>query len=205
MNTDSGAPNADPTSEARADQQTGLSDRKAAATAFAGITVEKDETLQGFRAFVAPAKYGNTKILVNPESANFIGVKGSVQSRVVTAAPQAGSPLGLVPAVARTDDNWAKFTQGVLVTDDPDVIAWCESHPSMCRDADDPRTRAWVTLKDMQSQTPSRDATLDSDFDVDAEIFPDGINLKPSKTSEIQGDGIVDAALATRDSANARR
>jgi len=191
---DSGARVADLSDAERAAMFDSVGNRKTASEDFEQVdkgSIKESPELRGFRAFVSTAAHANTKILVNPKGA-----------KVVNAAPVAGAPLGLIPSIRRDGDIFANFTEGVLVTKDPQVIAWCEANPSICRDASDPRTRMWVSMKNMQTQTPSRDVTLDPTIDVDAELFPEGFDLTP-READASGDDAVAAALSSRDSAAA--
>ncbi len=188
-NFDSGAPNVDPNVEQRQFMLEGQGARKDSAEGLEQVNLKEDPDLRGFRAFVSTAAHANTRILVNPDGA-----------KVVNASPVAGAPLGLIPSVRRDGDIWADFTEGVLVTKDPQVIAWCEANAKICRDASDPRTKMWVQMKNMQTQTPSRDVTLDPTIDVDAELFPEGFDLTPRK-ADASGDDTISSALSSRDSA----
>ncbi len=159
---ESGAPLRDVTT---AQRQAGSGDstaRREVSTQFAKEEIGSfDEAIaQGYRTFVAAKQFENHKFLV-------------VVGTNIVAAPHAGTPIGVQPIVRREGDVWARFTNGVLVTNEDKVISWCEEHPKMCRDAADPRTGPWATLKEMQTQTPSREVTLENSFDVDAAIFPD--------------------------------
>ncbi len=108
---------------------------------------EASSVPEGTRSFVAPA-HPNGKFLVR-------------QGKLI----QAPSPEG-PRDIRREGDVWAKFTSGVLVTDDPDVIAWCEKHPELCRDAFDPETEVWAALIEAQRETATRGASLPPSLDV---------------------------------------
>ncbi len=186
---ESGAPTADPSAEQRQAVLGGAETRKDSAEGLENTTLKEDPELRGFRAFVAKATHGNSKILVNPKEA-----------KIKELPPTAGSAAGLPFYLRRDGDIFADFTEGVLVTKDPQVIAWCEANPQICRDAADPRTRMWVQLKNMQTQTPSRDVTLDPTIDIDEELFPEGFDLTPRK-DDVSGDDAIAAALSSRNSA----
>jgi len=105
------------------------------------------------------------RVFVSPEQLNseFLVVAGEL----VTAGANAFSG-GLPIAMRRDGDVFAKFTNGILATDDPDIIAWCEANPDICRDAADPQTEAWAMLKDMQLETSSKESTLPRNANIDA-------------------------------------
>jgi len=113
------------------------------------------EERQGKRVFVAPIEK-NTKYLV--------------KAGTMVRFRDPNSPTGMRDA-AREGDIWAQFSNGVLVTDIPEVIAWCLGNKDICRPADDPRTAAWAQLKERQVPTAERESQLDPGFDVEATIF----------------------------------
>lgn len=121
------------------------------------------EGSERYKVFVAPNDYANHQFLV----------KGG---EVVYAPVTAATPTGTRPAIGREGDKWAVFRNGVCVTDDPEVIAWCESHPEVCKPINDPRVRAWVALRNAKTPTASSDPTLPPDVDVDA-LFAEGGDL----------------------------
>lgn len=126
---------------------------------------------QGYRTFVAAKQYENSKILAIPGTP-------------IKMPPHPGMSPGITPYSQRDGDKFVKFSGGVLVTNDYEIIAWCEAHPQVCRDASDPRTQGWVTLKDMQTETASRDAVLPQSVDVDEMAFPKGLELAPTTLEE---------------------
>lgn len=113
--------------------------------------------IQGYRGFAAPIEQ-NSRILVKPGKL--------VQIR------DASSPTGMRDA-SRQGDKFAHFTNGVLVTDDPDIIKWCEEHPKTCRDVEDPMTSTWYMMRSAQIATKNREATLPSEVNVDAALAGD--------------------------------
>lgn len=66
----------------------------------------------------------------------------------------------------RDDDLIARFRNGLLTTDDPDIIEWAKAHPEICRDADDPDTPAWVALKTATLATSRQDPSLPPEMDI---------------------------------------
>lgn len=148
------------------------------------------EVLQKYRAFVSPTK-PNTRILVR---------KGDVVRR-----PDQNSPSGFRD-VSREDpehpeksDLWANFVQGVLVTDNPEIIAWCEAHPETCRDANLESTEFWYSVKRAQLTLANQDPSLPAGIDVDAALRGEGILGETSKRS------FVSAAQAEAEAANVQR
>jgi hypothetical protein len=112
--------------------------------------VPKEESTgppEGVRSFVAPA-HPNGKFMVKPGK--------------LIQAPSPDGPRD----IRREGDIWAKFSGGVLITDEPEVIAWCEKHPDICRDAFDPQTEVWVALREAQRETATRGASLPPSLDV---------------------------------------
>lgn len=122
------------------------------------------------RIFVAPA-HKNERVLVQP---------GKVVSRP--------NPSAAMDADIRRDgDIWAHFRDGILVTDDPTVISWCEGHSDFCRDALHPRTKAWATLIEAQMVTSTQEARLPKNMDI-------GRLLEGDVTALVPGESIVDRA-----------
>lgn len=115
----------------------------------------EEETRRKYRVFVAPI-HKNARFLVKPGKL--------VQFR------DPNSPTGTRDA-RRDGDVWAVFAGGVLVTDNPTIIAWCEKSTEICRDADDPRTEAWAMLKEGQVPTSTRDPLINPKLDVDQIVF----------------------------------
>lgn len=109
---------------------------------------------EGHRVFITYSQFANAHILVK-------------SGEPVYAPVGTHTPLGMRPVSHREGDKWAVFQGGVLVTDDPDIIAWCESHPEICRDASDPFAAEWAELKSAQLPTNTRDEMLPRTIDVD--------------------------------------
>lgn len=129
------------------------------------------EARQRFVAFVTHAQFANHSFLVKPGTP-------------VKAPLHAGAPIGIQPLSHREGDVFAHFSNNVCTTDDPDVIAWCEKHPEICRPASDPRTRAWVQLKSGQIATGSREALIEAGMNVDELLFGD-------RSAEELGDAVL--------------
>ncbi len=145
---------------------------------------------QGYKTFVACKEFENSK---------FLAVVGKPQKM----PPHPGMSPGITPYSQRDGDKVVKFSGGVLVTNDEDIIKWCEDHTQVCRDANDPRTQGWVTMKEMQVDVASRDATLPKSVDVDKMAFPEGITIAPTQTLEegvddSSGKLLVDAARTSQ-------
>jgi len=146
----------------------------------------------GQRTFVSPA-HKNEKFLVQA-------------GKIVQAAPNSFSG-GLPIDLRRDGDVWAEFHDGILLTEDPVVIAWCEANdgspipaiteddevtyePDICKDAEDPQARAWVALKENTLETSTKTASLPRDMDV-------GKVLRGEVEAISTGNSLVDRALAT--------
>lgn len=119
-------------------------------------------TNAGLVGYVAAPEHANKRWLVK---------KGTP----VKTAMAAGGSVGIIPLVTREGDIWAKFVNGVLVTDVPEVIDWCDEHPQICRRSDDPATKGWATLQELSTRRANRERLLDpSDMNAD-ETFPVGL------------------------------
>lgn len=138
--------------------------------------------LKKYRAFVNPTK-PNTSFLVKP-------------GELVRLRDQ-NSPTGYRDTM-REGDVRAVFTSGVLVTNDPVIIAWCEANPDKCRDANLAGTEFWFNVRQAQIPLANRDPSLDQGIDVDAALRGEGI--APTKGA----GGAVSTAQAFADQANER-
>lgn len=141
--------------------------------------IEKPE---GFRTWMAPT-YPNARFLIRP---------GTIQK----VPYQLGAPMGIASMSGRDGDVWAKFVNGVLSTDDPEINAWCEAHSGdpdahvayhnegsktgdcvklsscktpygLCRE-DGPNIDTWAELKMGQTPTSRRPAIISPEINVDA-------------------------------------
>lgn len=191
---DSGAPFAGTVSpEEMAAATQGLAERQNAAELLAK---EKVVPETGLVSYVAAPEYAQKSFLIKA---------GEPQ-----AAPiQMGTNPGIKPLLRREGDKWARFVGGTLVTDDPDIIAWCDAHPTQCRRSDDPVTRGWHTLKEMQTRRANRDQAMDaSQMDAEAS-FPAGMKLSPlaeqAAKDDSPGGRAVAAAELSREAAERDR
>ena len=140
-------------------------------------------------SYVAAGEYANRDFLV-------------VAGKPVAIPITAGSTPGVIPLIKREGDVWAKFSSGVLVTDDPRVIKWCDEHPTICRRSDDPMTKGWSTLKELQTRRANREQLLDpTSMDAD-ESFPpnmmDGLREQAAKPDSPGGKLVESAELTKR-------
>jgi hypothetical protein len=145
------------------------------------------KTKTNLRTFVSPA-YKNQEFLI-------------VAGKVISAPPNAFS--GGMPIDLRRDgDVWAKFVSGVLQTDNPVIIAWCEANdgsvledgevePDICRDVNDPQTRAWVALVEQTLNTGSKDATMPPGTDVG--------KILRGEATPVGGSELMDRAIAAQE------
>lgn len=106
------------------------------------------------RTFVSPL-HPNTRFLVRA---------GSVHQ-----VRDPNSPTGLRD-MFRSGDKWAVFQSGILQTDDPEIIAWAENHPEICRDVNDRLTPLWVQLEEARTPKAWREASLDPTTNIDSYI-----------------------------------
>lgn len=72
---------------------------------------------------------------------------------------------GLIWPRERYGDKWIKFSDGLLMTDDPDAIAWCEAHHPHILDME--RPDADFLAKIAQMQTPREDYEPELNRDTD--------------------------------------
>ena len=188
------APTLEPTlvpAEEKVEEQAEVANRRIEASA----RLQEEQTIEApqaseSRTFVSAEEYNNTRFLAR-------------EGKVVKAPIVAGSTSGIVPLITRTDDLFAEFTAGVLVTKVPEVIAWCKAHPQVCRDATDPRTPGWATLKAMQAPKANREAALGKEIDVDAMAFPELSGVDGAVAAVPSGGDVgtqaVAAALNTKE------
>jgi hypothetical protein len=111
---------------------------------------------------------------VLPESTRVFVAPMFPQSRFLVRAGkvvQVPSPYGPWDK-ERIGDIWVEFNDGILKTDNPEVIAWCEAHdgspigqdrkgntvyePDICKDAYDPQADAWAAIKEAQLETSTK-------------------------------------------------
>ncbi len=183
---DSGAPAEGVVTPAQREEATGDVEgtRAAAETLRSEQNVEPME--EGYVSFVAAPEYANEKILVH------VGKE--------VRAPQEGVQF---PGVRRRDgDIKAAFSNGVLVTNDPVVIKWCDDNPTKCRRADDPLTPSWATLKEMTTRRANRDPLEDaSHLNADA-AFPQGgldaLREQAAKSGSSGDDAVKNAQLTQK-------
>lgn len=161
--------------------------KEASANLQAGESIETHPEAKEYRTFVAAEEHHNTRFLAQAGTP-------------VKAPVLAGSTSGIIPLITREGDIFAEFTSGVLVTKVPEVITWCEAHPQVCRDATDPRTPSWATLKAMQVSKANREAALGREIDVDAMAFPElpGIDGAVPSGGDV-GTQAVASALNTQE------
>lgn len=129
------------------------------------------------------------RTFINPTEPN---CRYLVKAGVPVIVPNPQAPLGLKAMSQRDGDVWAEFRSGVCVTEDLEVIEWCEAHgPSekaheawhkargtktntcnvgtgRCRDINDPLCAAWAEFKSQQVPKANQDATISPSLDIDA-------------------------------------
>lgn len=155
------------------------------------IAVEADD---GLVSYVASDEHANSRWLVKPGDA------------IKTAIP-AGVTTGIIPLVKREGDIWAKFVNGVMVTDVPEVIEWCSKNTDKCRRSDDPMTKGWATLKSLQARRANREQLVDpSEMNAD-EAFPADLaeHIAQAAKSGSAGADAVDNAELTKKSIRDKR
>ncbi len=153
------------------------------------LAVEIEDT--GMIAYVASATHANSRWLVRP-------------GKVVATAVPAGVTTGIIPLVKRDGDIWAKFVNGVMVTEDPIVIKWCGENTDICRRSDDPMTKGWATLKNLQARKANREQLVDpSEMNADEAFHPGNLQehiAAQAAKSGSAGDTLVKNAELTKKS-----
>jgi hypothetical protein len=189
---DSGAPIEGVVSpEERTEHQTDASGAQAANQQFQSEEV-KVAPDSGLVAFVAAAEYANRDHLV-------------VQGKPVYR-PQEGATSPWMRS--RDGDVWAKFVEGILVTDDLQVIEWCDAHPKICRRSDDPMTKSWATLKELQARRANREQLLDpSTMDADESFPPHLMDAAREQAAKPDSPGgrLVESAEVSKHSIEQKR
>ena len=176
------------------------------AKAAAGMKTARKEgrvpdPIPGLRVFISP-QHPNTSFLI--------------KAGVVMSFRDPNSPTGKRDT-ARDGDIFAEFHNGVLATDDPEVISWCEAHGpyedlhvtyhreketdprrcqarvGLCCDASNPMAEAWAEFKAAQVPLANREATMPPGIDVDKILT--GGTLSGHTGGE--GEKLVRAAKAT--------
>jgi len=142
-----------------------------------------------YRAFVNPVS-PNTRYLVRGGEVIHLRDQNSATGFRDVSRETPGSP--------EKSDKWAVFTNGVLVTNDTEVIAWCEENDDICRDANAPGTEFWFNVKQAQIPLATREPSLDQGIDVDAALRGEGI--APTKGR----GGAVSSARQFAETANER-
>jgi len=158
----SGAPAA---GSVTAEERAGSTSSPEERSANAGLLKEKiNPAPEGVVAYVASDEFANSRFLVKA-------------GEITKAPPAAGSTSGIIPLVNRIGDVWAVFTAGILVTDDPLVIAWCEANTKKCRRSDDPMTKSWATLRALSTDKANRERLVPTDeIDADAAFPPHALD-----------------------------
>lgn len=134
--------------------------------------------VDGLRAFIAPNELNSTFL-----------VRAGEPYRPPSMSGFGGA--GLIPLMGREGDLTIRFTGGICVTDDPELIEWCEAHgpdsdlhrryheerdqdprgcgvgSGLCRDASDPMTEIWAEFRAQQIPNARRDATISPGIDID--------------------------------------
>ncbi len=184
MVENSGAPvEGEVTDEQREHSLKDMMQNKAAHDSFKPEEVEVKPD-DGFVSFVAAAEFNDCKFLVKEGKV--------VEHRNDTNRPGMRGREGV---------KKARFTNGVLATDDPEVIAWCDAHTTICRRASDPMTKGWASMKDMNVKKANRERLQDpSALDADA-AFPPGSEMldrlreQAAKDSSVGGELVRSAEL----------
>lgn len=184
----SGAPVAGQVSPEERAAGVATSEEKQANDALAGSEVEAPP--EGFVAYVASEEFATSRFLVKA---------GEPKYRPQEGMTSPGLRL-------REGDVWAVFTAGILVSDDPLVIAWCEAHPTRCRRSDDPMTKSWATLKGLSADRANRERLLATDeIDADAAFPPNALDsalaAQAAKEGSAGANAVRDAEISRESAA----
>jgi hypothetical protein len=142
--------------------------------ALAAGKVKTEPLPEGTVVVVAPVER-NTTYLVNPKE------------RVIKSINDPNSPTGqrdMRPeSTPEKHDVWVAFKDGICIIDTTTAdgqkqLAWASANTSICRDIADPMTAAWVQMKEAQTQTARREASLPTGLDVDALLRGDRSALR---------------------------
>jgi hypothetical protein len=146
---------------------------------------------EGTCVFVAPVER-NTTFLVNPTE------------RIIKSINDPNSPTGQrdmrsenTPAI---HDVWLTFKDGICIVDTTTKdgqkqLAWTKEHSDICRDINEPMTAAWVQMKEAQTQTARREASLPTGLDVDALLRGD---RKAMRSGNVTADRARQALESTQ-------
>lgn len=136
-------------------------------------------------AFVAPVQRWY-RVLVNPNNTKPVSF------------PDKDSPRGQ-KMVERDNDVFLEFKDGIAVLDPNDAedilrIEWCEAHEDVCRNANDPMTEAWASMKEAQTATAQRDPILPPSMDINAALRGDPAGYsQPGSTVERAKESLANA------------
>lgn len=118
----------------------------------------------GKRAFINPtAKTYSFMVKPGKLMACYAGTK-------VPVVPGQASAGGI--EMARVGDIRARFVGGMLIVgledeNGPDIIAWAEAHPDVCRDALDPMTETWAALRASQLDLAEKEPSLPKNINIE--------------------------------------
>jgi len=201
---ESAAPVVSMTAEQRREAAAQVEARNAAtAAAAAGIEQAK-------KAGKGPPPLRGVRVFICPQQPNSLFL---VKAGTVISFRDPNSPTGKRDA-SREGDIWAEFIEGVLSSDDPEVIAWCEAHSvdealhqvyhrergqkscpiktGLCCDAAHPMAEIWADMKSAQMPLANREATMPPGTEVD-KLLTGGV---PAHQAGGPGDKLVTAARA---------
>lgn len=196
-----------------------LEDSRAGAAEGEARTASAEKAATGMDAAIATGKRiapkGTLRLFLSAQHPNtkFLVQVGEVQSFKAQDSPTGRRDTN------REGDVWAQFSGGMLATNDPIVVEWCEAHGpdedlhreyhrareestracraghGVCCDAADPNAAHWVAMKDAQIPNASREATMSPGMDVD------GLLQGKTVSGPVGGEGdrLVEAARITEE------
>jgi hypothetical protein len=192
-------------------------DRKEALAQLEARRATEEAVVAGMKAATKAGKKlppleSTVRVFICPQEPN---TRYLVKAGTVVSFRDPNSPTGKRDA-QREGDIWAEFIEGVLATDDPEVIAWCEAHsvdealhqvyhrergqnirncpikPGLCCDATHPMAEIWADMKSAQMPLANREATMPPGTEVD-KLLTGGI---PAHQAGGAGDKLVTSAKA---------
>jgi len=190
-------------------------DRKEALAQLEARRATEEAVVAGMKAAakagkVPPPLRTGVRVFICPQQPNSLFL---VKAGTVISFRDPNSPTGKRDA-SREGDIWAEFIEGVLASDDPEVIAWCEAHSvdealhqvyhrergqkscpiktGLCCDAAHPMAEIWADMKSAQIPLANREPTMPPGTEVD-KLLTGGV---PSHQAGGTGDKLVTAARA---------
>jgi hypothetical protein len=110
------------------------------------------------------------RVFVNPTNPNTAYQVVEGDNELELNKPFVSMTDGVITRTNRIGDKFAQFNDGLLATDDPQIIAWCESMFPTVMDYYSPETASLATLAKLQ--TPRADYDPEVSADIVSQIAP---------------------------------